>query len=197
MVSDHTSSSVDFDTILTVYERLVEPLTLPAAVRSLDLTGIAPGAHVVAAGTGALAVVAASRGARVVATDIAPAMIARAADRLQRFEGCEARVMSFECRDLVRGFPGYRALTQPELDQLSVAFSAAVARHAGRPGRSGSRPHEGMYRYRDLAARRAVSLTLRQGRCTSRTTERLTVSADLRLAIRHHFALQLGRWNTR
>jgi hypothetical protein len=39
-----------------------------------------------------------------------------------------------EYRDLVRGFPGYRALTQTELDRLNAAFGAAVARHAGRDG---------------------------------------------------------------
>jgi ubiquinone/menaquinone biosynthesis C-methylase UbiE len=98
MASDHTSSSVDFDTILMDYERLVEPLTLPAALQSLDLTEIASGARVidVAAGTGGFAVAAAARGARVLATDIAPGMVARAAKRLQQFEGCEARVMDFD-----------------------------------------------------------------------------------------------------
>jgi hypothetical protein len=60
MASDHTSSSVDFDTILMDYEKLVESLTLPAALQTLDLTDVTPGVCVidVAAGTGGFAVAA-------------------------------------------------------------------------------------------------------------------------------------------
>jgi ubiquinone/menaquinone biosynthesis C-methylase UbiE len=98
MASGHTSSSVDFDKMLMDYERLVEPLTLPAALQSLDLTDVSPGVCVidVAAGTGGFAVAAARRGARVLATDIAPGMVARAGERLHQFDGCESRVMGFD-----------------------------------------------------------------------------------------------------
>jgi ubiquinone/menaquinone biosynthesis C-methylase UbiE len=91
-----TAASFNFDTFLNHYERLTEPVTLPAALQSLDLTDVAEGTRLidVAAGTGGFAVAAAARGARVLATDLAPGMVARTAERLRSYEGCEARVMS-------------------------------------------------------------------------------------------------------
>lgn len=56
------------------YEHLVDPLTLPLGMYTLDLAQVGRGSRIidVAAGTGALALVAAKRGAHVLATDIAP-----------------------------------------------------------------------------------------------------------------------------
>lgn len=97
-----TADATDFNQLVRVYERVGEPMSRPFADRALDLTGLAPGERIldVATGTGALAVAAAERGARVLATDIAPAMVARAAERLHPFDGCEARVMSLDALNL-------------------------------------------------------------------------------------------------
>ena len=95
----------DFGEIVRDYERLSEPLTSVYARRALELAAISPGEHIidVASGTGALAVAAAERGAGVLATDIAPPMVMRAAERLKPFPGCEARVMSLEALDAPDG----------------------------------------------------------------------------------------------
>jgi len=68
---------------------------------TLDLAQVGRGSRIidVAAGTGALALVAAKRGAHVLATDIAPNMVARAAERLAPFPDCEARVMDYKSLD--------------------------------------------------------------------------------------------------
>lgn len=78
------------------YERWAEPLTMPFARAALSLAGgLGPGERVldVAAGTGALALVAAEAGARVLATDFSPGMVARLRERLAPFPGGDARVM--------------------------------------------------------------------------------------------------------
>ncbi|XYH95335.1 class I SAM-dependent methyltransferase [Sorangium sp. So ce1128] len=78
------------------YERWAEPLTSHFARAALSLAGgVDRGERVldVAAGTGALALAAAGAGARVLATDFSPGMVARLRDRLQPFAGSEARVM--------------------------------------------------------------------------------------------------------
>lgn len=97
-----TADSTDFDKLVRFYERLGEPMSYPFAAQVLDLTRLAPGERVidVATGTGVLAVAAAERRARVLATDIAPAMVAHTADRLRRFDGCEARMMSLDALDV-------------------------------------------------------------------------------------------------
>jgi SAM-dependent methyltransferase len=78
------------------YEAFAEPFTRQFAEQGLALAGgVAPGIALldVAAGTGALALLAARAGARVTAVDFAPAMVARLAPKLAPFPGCEARVM--------------------------------------------------------------------------------------------------------
>lgn len=80
-----------------LYERLGERTTQPFALRLLE--GLAPidGKTLIdiAAGTGGLAVTAAERGARVLATDVNPAMIERTRDRLSSLSLCRAEVMDF------------------------------------------------------------------------------------------------------
>lgn len=92
------SDRLDFGELVDFYERVVDPLTLPIGACALDLIGLAPGESLidVAAGTGALAAEAARRGARVVATDIEPKMVARAAVRLTSYASAEARIASFD-----------------------------------------------------------------------------------------------------
>jgi ubiquinone/menaquinone biosynthesis C-methylase UbiE len=85
----------DFNAMVSVYERLAEPLTGQFCERATMLSGVRGGDRVidVATGTGALALSVAAEGARVLATDIAPAMVARTAERLRPFPECKARVM--------------------------------------------------------------------------------------------------------
>ena len=78
------------------YERWAEPFTAHFARAALSLAGgVEPGERAldVAAGTGALALAAAGAGARVLATDSSPGMVARLRERLQPYAGSEARVM--------------------------------------------------------------------------------------------------------
>ncbi len=85
----------DFNAMVSMYERLVEPLTRQFCLQAAELAGVGNGERVidVATGTGALALAAAERGAIVLATDVAPAMAARAGERLLRFAGCRAEPM--------------------------------------------------------------------------------------------------------
>jgi SAM-dependent methyltransferase len=66
---------LDFNAMVRVYERLAEPLTGQVCQRAAMLSGVRNGDRVidVATGTGALALSVATEGARVLATDIAPA----------------------------------------------------------------------------------------------------------------------------
>jgi SAM-dependent methyltransferase len=106
------SDAIDFGELVAFYERIVDPLTLPIGLRALDLLNIAAGDRLidVAAGTGALAVEAARRGVHVMATDIEPKMMARAAARLTPYASAEARIASFDA-----------------LGALDAAFDAAVS----------------------------------------------------------------------
>ena len=88
------------------YEALAEPFTRQyarAAIAMVD--GIGPGTRVldVAAGTGALSVLAAEAGARALATDLSPGMVARLSERLAAFPGCAARVMDGQALDTPDG----------------------------------------------------------------------------------------------
>lgn len=79
------------------YDEFVTPLVMPLAEQVLGRINLGPGMRLldVAAGTGALSLLAAGLGANVVATDIAPAMIERLYERA-RAEGLsnlEAHVM--------------------------------------------------------------------------------------------------------
>ena len=91
----------DFDAIADMYEQQAEPLTGPFAQQALALAALDPGARVidVASGPGVLSFAAAQAGARVLATDLAAAMVARAGRRLAGFSGCEARTMSCDALD--------------------------------------------------------------------------------------------------
>src|SRR5436190_21756884 len=78
------------------YEAAAEPLTrqcIPPAFAMVG--GIRSGMSVVdiASGPGGLSVSAAEAGAQVLATDISEAMVERAAQRLQPYPNCSARVM--------------------------------------------------------------------------------------------------------
>ncbi|MFI8528396.1 class I SAM-dependent methyltransferase [Promicromonospora sukumoe] len=84
-----------FDTTITAYERWCDPCSSQFARAALDTAALPPGARVldVCAGMGALAVPAAERGNAVRAVDIAPQMIARAAERLRPYPDASAEVM--------------------------------------------------------------------------------------------------------
>jgi ubiquinone/menaquinone biosynthesis C-methylase UbiE len=100
-VSDTNGDPLNFSELVTFYERIVDPLTLPMGRRALDLVGLTRGDRLidVAAGTGALAAEAAQRGMRVLAVDVEPKMVARAAARLAPFPGSEAREMNFDAME--------------------------------------------------------------------------------------------------
>lgn len=103
MVEDlQTSARTDFGSFVRSYERVVDPLTLPVGLFALELCRVSSDSQVidVAAGTGALALEAARRGARVLATDISPEMVRRASERLEPFASCEASVMGFDALEV-------------------------------------------------------------------------------------------------
>lgn len=79
------------------YERVIAPTTTRYAADALEAAQLRSGERVldVAAGTGALTLLAAKRGASVLATDFAPAMVDRLKARVARegVRGVEARVM--------------------------------------------------------------------------------------------------------
>lgn len=88
------------------YEALAEPFTRQYARAALAMAGgVGPGTRVldVAAGTGALSVLAAEAGAEVLATDLSPGMVARLSERLAGFSGCAARVMDGQALDTPDG----------------------------------------------------------------------------------------------
>jgi len=96
-----------WDATAADYEALAEPFTRQYAEEALELAGgVRPGERVldVAAGTGALTLAAARAGARVLATDFSPGMVARLSQRLRAdgFDraGCEARVMDGQALEL-------------------------------------------------------------------------------------------------
>lgn len=93
-----------WDTLAPGFDRHTTPHTMRFGEQALRGTALGPGIRFldVAAGSGALALPAARRGARVVAVDIAPAMVERLAARA-RAEGLEhvhALVMDGEHLDL-------------------------------------------------------------------------------------------------
>jgi tRNA/tmRNA/rRNA uracil-C5-methylase (TrmA/RlmC/RlmD family) len=79
-------------------EATAHRITGPVSHTALDLVGVGPVTRVldIAAGAGALSGPAAERGATVLATDVAPGMVRRLAERLRPFRGCEAREMDGE-----------------------------------------------------------------------------------------------------
>ena len=100
------------DDFAAVYEATAHRITGPVSSTALDLVGVGPGTLVldIAAGAGALSGPAAERGATVLATDVAPGMVRRLAERLRPFRRCEAREMDGE------------ALTVPDAS-FDAAFS--------------------------------------------------------------------------
>jgi ubiquinone/menaquinone biosynthesis C-methylase UbiE len=93
-----------WDRLAEDFDRFTTPLNLRLAEDALGRVGLRPGMRFldVAAGSGALSIPAARLGAEVLATDIAPAMIARLAARA-REEGLgnlDARVMDGHALDL-------------------------------------------------------------------------------------------------
>jgi SAM-dependent methyltransferase len=72
-----------WDDHVAVYEQVFEPLSAAFATRAFEFLDLRPGARLidVGAGAGAAALVAASRGAYVLAIDASPAMAARIAAR--------------------------------------------------------------------------------------------------------------------
>ncbi|MGO7815432.1 class I SAM-dependent methyltransferase, partial [Rhizobium ruizarguesonis] len=80
-----------------LYERMGERTTQPFAFQLLDeLEPLADLSVIdVCAGTGGLAEVASERGSSVLAVDLAPAMIERTEERLQKFPLSSAGIMNF------------------------------------------------------------------------------------------------------
>jgi SAM-dependent methyltransferase len=86
------------DDFAAVYEATAHRITGPVSNTALDIVSVVPGTRIldIAAGAGALSGPAAERGAAVLATDIAPGMVRRLAERLRPFHRCEAREMDGE-----------------------------------------------------------------------------------------------------
>jgi ubiquinone/menaquinone biosynthesis C-methylase UbiE len=87
------------DEFAHIYERQGEKVTAQASAAAFEAVGIdLKGARVldIAAGTGALSVPAAEKGAAVLAVDIAPGMVRRLSEKLRPFARCEARLMDGE-----------------------------------------------------------------------------------------------------
>lgn len=125
------------DDFAAVYEAAAHRITGPISSTALDLVGVDPGMRVldVAAGTGALSGPAAERGARVLATDVAPGMVRRLAERLRPFPGCEARIMDGEALGLAdaafdAAFSIFGVMLFSDW-QKGLAEQARVLRHGG------------------------------------------------------------------
>lgn len=93
-----------WDEIAEGFDEHVTPMAMTLADQVFELVSLADGMHVldVAAGSGALSIPAARRGAHVVATDLSGAMIARLEARANEegLEKIEARVMDAHELDL-------------------------------------------------------------------------------------------------
>lgn len=93
-----------WETIATAYDELVTPMSMAFAEDVLDRVGLRPGTRFldVAAGSGALSIPAARLGAQVVATDIAPTLIARLNSRArhEKLSNLEGRVMDGHALEL-------------------------------------------------------------------------------------------------
>jgi SAM-dependent methyltransferase len=104
-----------WDDHVSVYEKVFEPLTNAFAARALDLLGLGVGYRLidVAAGSGGAALMAAARGADVVAVDASPKMVAR-------------------IRERARALPARRHLRAEVMDGMaldlpSASFDAAIS----------------------------------------------------------------------
>ena len=101
---EHTAPVEAWDAIANGYARYVAPQEVALAEEALRLAGLEPGQRFldVAAGTGGLSIPAARLGARVLATDWSPAMIASFTARVREegLRGAEGRVMDCHALDL-------------------------------------------------------------------------------------------------
>jgi len=86
------------DDFAQVYEASAHRITEPVSVAALEMVGVGPSTRLldIAAGAGALSIPAAEKGAKVVATDVAPGMVRRLAERLRTFPSCETHEMDGE-----------------------------------------------------------------------------------------------------
>lgn len=93
-----------WDRIANGFDEFVTPQSTSVAQEALEHLGPAPGRRLldVAAGSGALSILAAQRGMEVLATDLAPRMIDRLTDRARAagLDGIEARVMDGTALDV-------------------------------------------------------------------------------------------------
>ncbi|MBZ5762323.1 class I SAM-dependent methyltransferase [Rhizobium sp. VS19-DR104.2] len=87
---------------VSLYERLEESTTQPFGLQMLEKLPPIHGRSLIdiAAGTGGMAVVAAERGAQVLATDMDPAMVRRTGERLRPFSLCHVDIMDFQALDV-------------------------------------------------------------------------------------------------
>jgi ubiquinone/menaquinone biosynthesis C-methylase UbiE len=116
------------------YERHAEPLTVLFAREALARSGGAKeGERMIdmGAGTGALSLEAAKAGARVLAVDISPGMVARQNERLAGLPGNEARVMDGAALDLAEnsfdaGFSVFAATCMPAWQQMLSELTRVV-----------------------------------------------------------------------
>jgi len=106
----HLQSVRTWDATVSDYEALAEPQTRLFALAAIKAAGgLATGEYVldVAAGTGAFSLAAATAGAKVLASDFSPAMVARLATRFAQagFDrmGCEVRVLDGQALALPDG----------------------------------------------------------------------------------------------
>jgi ubiquinone/menaquinone biosynthesis C-methylase UbiE len=128
-----------FDAMVVNWERYGEPLTIQFAREALRRSGgVTKGETLIdmGAGTGALALEAAKGGAKVLAIDIAPAMVSRLSERLVEFPGNEARVMDGVSLDLTSnsfdaGFSVFAATCFPDWDQ-GLSELVRVVKSGGR-----------------------------------------------------------------
>ena len=92
-----------WDTAAQHYEKIAHPFTALFAQAAMAHVQLSPGSRVldVAAGTGALSLLAARTGAQVLATDFSPGMVARIASR--KLPNVEARVMDGQALALSDG----------------------------------------------------------------------------------------------
>lgn len=105
-----------WDAIADGFDRYVTPISTPLAATALDRVTITDGARFldVAAGTGALGISAARRGAQVTAVDISPAMVERLTARADaaghridaRVQNCHALDLDDDTFDLVTSLNG-------------------------------------------------------------------------------------------
>lgn len=104
MTTGHRQAPDAWDTIAGGYDEFVTPTHADVSEAALDAVDLRRGMRFldVAAGTGALTLPAARRGATVLATDIAPAMIAHLMARVKEegFSTVEGRVMDGHALDL-------------------------------------------------------------------------------------------------